>query len=231
MVGLGQQFDLLLSDNTSYPLKLKLDEHVRAACGYLPIGVDVELNPWEAEAAEQCDAAFLGTNYQQLDHGAREQLFNRVAGALPGVLHLYGRGWEGNRVPQATAHPFVGQRDAAAVMRRARLTVSISLYNDLGRYSSDRLKRALMAGAVVALRRFPDMEGLGLRAGENCLVWETPEQLVELIRDFRRPERTEIRQHMRKKAAELGRARYSWPRVVEELLAIVRDYRARRGLR
>lgn len=229
MVGLGQHFDLLLADNTTYPRKLKLEERVAADCGYLSCGVDPEINRFDPEAPERAEVVFLGTNYQALDRGARERLLLQVAQALPHALRIYGLGWQTSQVGGISGG-FVQPREAAAIMRSAKVTLSTSLFNDLGRYTSDRLKRALCAGAVVALRRFPDLEGLGLQDGKNCLVWQSPEDLIEILRDWQRPERAPERRALRQAAAALGRARFCWDRVVEEWLAIVRDQRARRSL-
>jgi SAM-dependent methyltransferase len=229
LVSAAQHFDLLLADSTTYPRKLALDERVPASCGYLGCGIDPSLNPWNAAATEAGAAVFLGTNYRSLDGGAREQLMFDVSAALPGSLTIYGRGWGGTRL-ESIALPFVEQPMASAIMRRAPVTICTSLFSDLGRYTSDRLKRALASGAVVAVRRFPDMEGLGLVDGENCLTWSTQAELVALLRDWTRPERAADRQVIRARAAELAHRRFTWDRVVEELLAIVRDHRERRGL-
>ena len=114
-------------------------------------------------------------------------------------------------------------------MRRALATVSVSLFHDLPRYTSDRLKRAAASGALLAVRRFPDLEGLGFRPGTDCLTWETPEELIAVLNDWRRPERAEHRACFRQRVAKMAHERFTWDRVVEEFLAIVRDFRARKG--
>lgn len=230
MAELASVYDLMLFDNTTYPEKLKAAERAAAACGYLSCGIDLGANPWDPGAAETRGAVFLGTNYKNLDGGARERLAARL-GREPGLdLEIRGRGWD--RPPAGVrSGPFVPQLEAARIMRAARVTISTSLFDNLGRYTSDRLKRAMCAGAVVAARRFPDAAGLGLAHGENCLIWDTPDELVGLIRDWSRPERASDRNSIRKAAAELARERFSWERAVEELLAILRDVRARRRAR
>lgn len=229
LVPMGQVFDLMLADNTTYPRKLKAEERVPAACGYLGCGIDPNLNRWrprDVEVPELGHVVFLGTNYTQLDHGARSELLERVAKHVR--LRVYGNGWERSALAKQ-AHPFVSQEQAARVMRAARVTIATSLFHDLGRYSSDRLKRALCAGAVVAVRAFPDMHGLGLKDLHNCLIWDSPEALLELLKIWTAEDLAERRFAIRVQAAELARKRFTWPRVIEELLAIVRDYRERRG--
>jgi glycosyltransferase involved in cell wall biosynthesis len=115
-------------------------------------------------------------------------------------------------------------------MRRTPVTISKSLFSDLGRYTSVRLKNAFIAGAVVAVEKFVDMEGLGLISGYNCLVWSTPNELIELLREWTKSERSGDRMRIRERAHALAIKNFSWDNSVEELLAIVRDYRARRGL-
>lgn len=222
LVRLAGGVDLVLADNTTYPRKLALDEKVPAACGYLGCGIDPDLNPCRDQAPENSSAVFLGTNYRHLDGGERDRLFAGVARELPDVLAVYGSGWS-----HPFASPFVEQGRASEIMRSAAVTISTSLFQDLGRYSSDRLKRALASGAVVAVRRFPDMEGLGLEPGRNCLAWSTEAELIGLLRDWTRPERAGERAELRRQAAHLAHRRFTWDRVVEELLAIVRDYRLR----
>ena len=60
-------------------------------------------------------------------------------------------------------------------------------------------------------------------------MWSTREELVALLREWTRPELTAQRMAIRVRAARLGLDRYTQHRKVEELLAIVRDYRERRG--
>jgi len=221
-------FDVVLTSNCAYPRKLVLDEKVKAACGYLGCGVDPALHYQNLKAVETSTAVFFGTNYRGLDGGAREQLFSIVERAMPGVLAVYGDHWEGSAVAPRS-HPAQHPRDSNLLMWSAAVTVSTSLFHDLPRYSSDRLKRAAAAGAVVAVREFPDMAGLGFVDGVNCLVWRTADDLVGLLRRWTRPEQAPARRKIRAAVAALASERFTWDRVVEELLAILRDHRARRG--
>lgn len=226
LYGVGHDFDLVLADNCAYPRKLKLDNKVPATCGYLACGIDPTLNPYRRDEPESSEVVFLGTNYKHLDGGARERLMRTVAAKVPG-LTVYGPLWEGQPF---TVHPFVEQGSASCIMRRALLTISTSLFRDLPRYTSDRLKRAAASGAVIAVERFPDMEGLGFRPGTDCLTWETTDELIALCNDWRRLERAEERTSLRHRVATMAHERFTWDRVVEEFLAIVRDYRSRRNL-
>jgi hypothetical protein len=221
LAALSDHFDVLLADNTGYPKKLAR-EGLKA--GYMALGYESEIS-WEPAAQETGGAVFIGTNYRQLDGGARERSFSALAHAFPGALSVYGNNWTG---PSRRGPVTVVQ--AGQIVRRAAVTISRSLYNNLERYTSNRLKNSMYAGGVVAVERFPDMEGLGLEHGSNCLAWSGQDEIVAILRDWLRPERAAERQAIRARAHDLAVDRFSWDRCAEELLAVVRDYRARRGL-
>jgi hypothetical protein len=223
----GREFDIVLASNTTYPRKLKLDEKVTAACGYMSCGVEGP-QPTVLAISEDPDAGavFLGANYRTLDSGARERLFGAVAAAQPCPLALHGRGWE--RHP--AGRPFASKADSRAIIRRTPLTIVTSLFTDLGRYTSDRLARTAAAGGVIVVREFDDMRGFGLRPGVNCLVWHDEAELIDILRAWSRPDCAASRRALRDAAVELARRQLTWDHTVEELLAIVRDFRARRGL-
>ena len=109
------------------------------------------------------------------------------------------------------------------------MTIGQSLFWDLGRYSSNRMARAMGAGGCYAFQAFPDFDGMGVRSGVNALPWRDPRDLVELLRDWLRPERDGDREQMRQAAADLARSEWTWERTTEHLLAIVRDLRQRTG--
>lgn len=233
MIPYGDLFDLCLFDNTSYPRQLKSEESAKADCGYLSCGVDLTQNSW-VEGAEEDGTrpVFLGTNYRHLDGGERESVLLYAAKALVALgrngVRIHGQGWSDSRASEF-AHGPLAQQAANSLMRSAPITISMSLFQTLGRYTSDRLKRALASGAVVAVREFPDMGGLGLRSGENCLSWTTEAELVKLC-DAWLGKSTDERMQLRRRAASLAHDRFGWDRVTEELLAIVRAHRGRKGL-
>ena len=231
---LGQVFDLVLADNCTYPKKLAREG---VTAGYLCHGFEEEL-AWEPDAEERAGAVFIGANYTHLDGGARERLVCGIERAIPGLLNVYGPGWamRPRALSSMTAHVErlrrgpIAIEQAGAIMRRTPVTIATSLFTELERYTSNRLKYACAVGAVTAVQRFVDMEGLGLEPGKNCLAWSTAAELVELLRDWTQPSRGPARHEIRVAARRLALERFTWTRSVEELLAIVRDLRARRGL-
>ncbi|HET7051850.1 MAG TPA: glycosyltransferase, partial [Solirubrobacteraceae bacterium] len=227
MVRYADYFNLMLSDNTTYASKLQLEDCIANGSGYLSCGADGSVNRY-VEREERGGVVFIGSNYPGLPYD-RVGVFEEVERMLPGLLTIWGAGWA-SRPSMPTLAGALHPGDAAVVMQEAAITISTSLFHDLGRYTSDRLKRALCAGAVVAVRAFDDMEGLGLKHGENCLVWRDPGELVALLRDWTRPQCASERKKIRERAAALGAERHTWDSTVEEFLAIARDWRARRGL-
>lgn len=225
LLEMAAHVDLLLTSNCTYPRQLR-DLGARCGLGYVQCGADLRQNTYRP-GPERPAVMFSGANYRHLDGGERQRLFSAVAREIPG-LELYGTGWDVPELAGCVRGP-VDQVRCSQLYSTARAAISVSLFHDLVRYSSDRLKRALASGAVTFIRHFPDVEGLGIRDGQHALIWDTPEQLISLLREWGRPELAERRQELRQAAAEMARERYGWRRTVEELLAIVRDWRARRS--
>jgi len=225
----GREFDIVLAANTTYPRKLKIEERVPAACGYMTCGVEPPAESVLAvEEDKDAGAVFFGSNYTTLDHGARLELFTKISEVNPCPLTLYGTGWDTTDL-RSISRPFMHKLDSRAVIRQTPLTIVTSLFTDLGRYTSDRLPRTATAGGVLVVRKFDDMHGLGLRNGVNCLVWEDTSELIAILREWSRPARAKDRRRLRDNAVELARKTLTWDHAVQEFLAIIRDYRNRQG--
>ncbi|MFH1571328.1 MAG: glycosyltransferase, partial [Gemmatimonadota bacterium] len=226
---LGRQVDLYLVSNCTQPLLLAR-EGIRA--GYLPVGYDPVLSDYRRDAGPQQGengAIFAGQNYHRLDGGYRQRLFDAVERAHPGRLTLFGGGWGQSPALKPLMGGPLAQEPISYVYSRARVGVACSLFTDLRRYTSDRLKRMLGCGAVTALRAFDDYEGLGIRDGVHALVWRDEQDLVDLLGDWLRPERDRDRPRIREAAWRLARGTMTWDVIVENLLAIVRAERHRRA--
>lgn len=219
---LSPSFDLLLFDNCTYPKKLAADGY---RAGYLSHGFESEIN-CHVGLPESRKVIFIGSNYIQLDHGARRAMVNAIHTKMPGALSVYGTGWQG--VPQTFGE--INITAASELMGGTCVTISKSLFCDLERYTSNRLKYAFASGAVTAVEQFADMAGLGLVHGENCIVWAGYEDLVSRLQEWVKPERAEARRRIRQNARAHALEHFSWDRSVEHLLAVVRDFRARKGL-
>ena len=86
-------------------------------------------------------------------------------------------------------------------------------------YTSDRLFRILGCGALLLVKSFPDMSVLGLRHGENCLAWETPEEAVTLAKDALANHDT--LDGIAQAGAKLAREHHTWQVRMHELAAYV----------
>lgn len=227
----GREFDIVLTSNTTYPRKLKFDEKASAACGYMSCGVEApDASILARPESPEAGAVFFGTNYPTLDKGQRVGLFDAVIKSQVCALRLFGRGWDQSPLARV-GKPFMNKEESRVVIRQTPITIVTSLFTDLGRYTSDRLPRTAAAGGVMAVREFVDMTGYGLRPGDNCLTWTDAKSLIELLRRWTVPAAAAARANIRRNAVALAKQHFTWDRSVQELLAIVRDYRARRGLK
>jgi hypothetical protein len=148
---------------------------------YLQIGYDTDVHhDFSTEGRE--GVVFLGQNYTDKawaqwmpDHEG--QLRRDAVMALRDAdldFTVYGQNWDGHWGGART----LNREDSAYVYRHALAAVSISLTSKYKRYSSDRLLRALACAPVVLVKRFEEMSSWGLEHGKNCLIWNTPEELV-----------------------------------------------------
>jgi hypothetical protein len=128
------------------------------------------------------------------------------------------------------SRPFVHKEETRKIIRQAPLTIVTSLFTDLGRYTSDRLARTAASGGVIVVQEFNDMKGLGLVPDVNCLTWKNAGQLVEVLKEWSKPEKAAGRAVLRERAVELANKHFAWEHAIEGMLAIVRDYRARKCL-
>lgn len=195
---------------------------------YLQIGYDEErYSPGPPEQYGTLhDVVFLGQNYGPQwaaipanDAGLRRDAVEafrrnfRRAG-------IYGGGWKGSA---KTLH----QGKAGDVYRKSLLALSISLTSNLGRYTSDRLFRAMACGTTPLVKRFADMEGLGIRHGENALVWDTVPEALALAHEWLAPGRRGELLAIGQRAAKLMRENHTWNVRMHELAAITAALRGR----
>lgn len=185
---LADNVHLCLFASTTQAAVMRDRGHPNAS--YLQIGYDQQwFNASRRSAAHKYRVAFLGQNYgtnfdrtmPNNDARLRQQVVKSLKSALGKDFFLGGGGWGG------LEDAFVPSKDSAAVYDQSALAVSLSLSQDLGRYSSDRLLRCLACGVPTFVRQFAGMSSWGLRHLDNCIVWPremTPEQAVEWIAYF-----------------------------------------------
>lgn len=189
---------------------------------YLQIGYDTETHYPPLHGVDRSGTVFFGQRFDlsgwpylpEHEIQLRTETIRALGAAFGLGFAAYGSGWEG----YAWGHPPLFPALSAERYRRARCAVSVSITSRLGRYSSDRLFRALACGPVVLVKRFDDMEALGLADGGNCLVWDSPDDCVELVR-FADGLADEERARIGWAGAMLARSQHTWLDRMHEMAA------------
>ncbi len=186
---LADNVHLCLFTSTTQVAVLRDRGHPNAS--YLQIGYDQQwFNSSRRNEASKYRVAFLGQNYganfdrtmPNNDAPLRARLVQALKIVLGKDFFLGGGGWGG------LEDAFVPSGESASVYHQSALAVSISLTQNLGRYSSDRLLRCLACGVPTFVRQFTGMSSWGLRHLDNCIVWPaemTPAQAAEWIVHFK----------------------------------------------
>lgn len=221
-IDLGREFDASLICNTRYP-KAYSKMGVRR-CGYLQIGVDVDIWKPTQHAPNTPEIVMLASDYPHLSgYDRRVDICRKLTAAFPERFAVYGHGW---RRPDVASRPFLEHAQEAPVLSAAKAVLSMSIRNDLPHYTSDRLFRCLASGALTLVEEFPGYADLGLEHERNCLLWRTwadlQPQVVRALLGY--PQQAEIR------AAARGLAvvRHTWDARMSELLELVERIRKER---
>jgi hypothetical protein len=168
------------------------------------------------------DIVFLGQDYgPQFSAIPRSeaQLRRDVVAAFTSEFSrfcAYGGGWGSGHLQQSRA---------GDIYRGSLMALSVSLVSDLGRYTSDRLFRAMACGTTVLCKRFSDCEGLGLEHEKNCLLWDTPAEAVALAKKWLNPSLREGLLAIGKEGSLLVYKHHTWDVRVRELAALVSTLR------
>lgn len=193
--------------------------------GYLQIGYDTDIHYEGSEV--RSGVAFMGQNLSDNQWpglpGHEAQLRRDVVAALwdafDDTFACYGWG--------SPHHPFLARELSAERYRRAQIAVSISLTSKLERYTSDRLFRALACGPAVLVKRFEGCEMLGLSHGENCLLFDTPDQCVEQARVLL--DLPQTAREIGAAGAKLARDQHTWGMRMRELAPYLEYIRGKRA--
>jgi hypothetical protein len=217
---LGSGCDVSLICNTQYPL---VYDRMGVRCGYLQIGVDADLWKPTTPDPKGPSIVLLASNYAHLKGYTRRIAAARMLTArFPTAFAAYGYGWEMDQ--RVNGRPFVLHEREAPIYSKALAAVSISIRNDLPRYTSDRLFRCLASGALTLVEAFPDSEGIGLRHGHNCLVWSELRDLEAIVEDVLAHPTEATWSLIRQEARQLAMT-HSWDARMHELSAIVEAIR------
>lgn len=195
--------------------------------GFLGVGIDQRVWCPVTPTPGTPEVVFLANFYQSWGSKYKQRLkiVTNMIRTWPNSFALYGVGWESVMHGQCT-RPFLSNHEEAGVYSGARAALSISICNDLERYTSNRLFYGLASGAIMLVEAFPDVEGLGVEDGRNAFLWRTWDDLAGLVQHTIGPWcASEEQRQMRRAARELGLL-HSWDAHMPELLAIVDAVRA-----
>lgn len=223
---LAKHVDLMLFTGTGQ-VQMHRERGMQNAA-YLQIGFDEDrYHPGPAtHYGSQHDVVFLGQDYgSNFDRipGQESQLRRDLVHAFERSslrFAAYGSGWSSN----TSAH----QTTAGDVYRSSQMALSVSLVSGLGRYSSDRLIRAMACGTPTLVKAFDDMEGWGLRDGVNVIAWNNADEAVEKARHWLDPSRRDALLAIGAAGAELMKTRHTWSYRLKELAALIQAVRGQR---
>ena len=227
-VPLGQAIDLTLHTSFTHVLALRAAGVQGAA--YLQIGYDAaQYRPAPAGTLTPDDVCFLGNRYynpkylacmREHDAALRDAVIGAMGKAFGTRFALYGSGQTGGRggMPLARAHE---------AYWRSKIGLNISLCNSFLAYSSDRIFRILGSGALLLAKRFPLLSTYGLKHGDNCLLWESPQEAVTLAKRYTAPGSETARARMAAAGAKLAATRHTWEARMGELAALLAAMRRR----
>jgi len=222
MVELGRVVDTTLLVNTQ-------EQGVLAHAGvrhpgFLAAGYDPEVYRHRPQPEVRREVVCLANRHRTVaGYDRRRALLGQFA-AWSEQAVLYGRGWD----PQAIrARAMVTRVHESVIYSGAAAALSISMHEDLQRYTSDRLWRMLGCGAVALVEQFPGWNACGLRDGINCVLWSGWEQLRHLLAWALSDEGLRQSPMLRQNALELAQ-HHTWEARALELLAIVDAVRAER---
>lgn len=193
------------------------------------------------------DVVFLGSRYGNdafsssmrfHDAALRDAVVLEMKRAFGNRFGLFGRGWADYLRANGVEHvdQTVPLAQAHEVYWRSRIGLNVSLANYLDCYQSDRMHRILGCGTLLLTKSFPGMGTYGLRRDETCLIWETPEEAVNLARiaahnlagnagDGIR-ERTE---DIAAAGAHLAREHHTWSVRMQEMVPYINAVRSARN--
>lgn len=182
--------------------------------GYLNFGVDGAIYRPTTPREGTPGVVFLAANYPHIRaYDRRVEAVRMLTKQLGPAFGVYGNGWQ----EFAAGHPWLRQDEEAEIYSAAKLAISISIRNDLPRYTCDRPFRAMASGCVTLIERFPDCGALGFEDGVNCFLWSEQDELLSLVRRLLDADLGSVR----RAAAELVRECHTWQARMGELEATV----------
>lgn len=184
--------------------------------GYWPIGIEQEyLDQDRARVVDGPDVLFLGALYGIGTFPEAEFRRDAVVALAQSDLNfdLYGHGWQAVGLPLKQT---VEEHSAnAAMMARAKMTLSISQSAELWGYTSDRLYNITATGCPALVQRFAGMEQHGYVDGETCIAFGSIPEMLDKARYYL--EHDEERERIGAAGRVMTHERHTWERRLDGL--------------
>jgi len=190
--------------------------------GYWPIGIEQEYLDQERLEPDGPDVLFTGALYGEgvfPEAEFRRDAVLAMSKAKGIKFALYGPGWP--RVGLKTQSTSEKHADNAALMARAKMTLSISQSKDLWGYTSDRLYNITATGCPALVQRFAGMEQHGYVDGQTCIAFETFAEMEQKARYYLKHPKE--REAIGAAGRVMTHERHTWAHRLESLWAMLED--------
>ena len=124
---------------------------------------------------------FVGNNYTHLRGGKEREEINKFLSFQLDDFAVYGNGWNSGYYSHAGILPF---EETPFMYNSAIAGLGHNNYQNIRGYHSNRPLGILAAGTVLLMRKFKGIKDY-FQDGENCLVYKTKEEALDLIKELK----------------------------------------------
>ena len=186
---------------------------------YLQIGYNPKLYYPDTKyrKAYKYDVVFIGNNTTKENYpgrAEREETCRLLRGRFKDRFLLHGHGWPRNLRSKGS----ISQRHVLNAYHNSFCTISVSHFNDISHYFSDRLLMCLASGRPTVSLKFPSWESYFT---DNCdlVIANSPQDIVKKVEHLLA--NRELAEYIGKSGAEKVRSEHTYLSRVNELLDIV----------
>lgn len=139
------------------------------------------------------DIIFVANNFERFPAAPlRTEIVTKLSAAYGKGFILCGDGWQYPTLPYEWNKGPVSREYAANLYANTKIAISISNYNDVQGYTSDRLLHCLSSGCLTMAKRFKGCEDY-FTDGEHLIYFDTFDALKEKIDYYLHPANKEAR--------------------------------------
>jgi hypothetical protein len=180
---------------------------------YLQIGMSPRVfTPDGARLPQTLEIVFLGSDHGWFPlSGQRREMVALLSRRYGRRFGLFGHGW-------SPPVPCLGESEEAAVYRGCRIAVNQNHYDDVARFTSDRLLRAMGCGAFVVSNHYPGIE-LEFTPGVHLATWRDLDELIRRIDYYL--EHDDERQSIARAGCAHVHANHTWGARMKDLEVIL----------